>query len=95
MPFQQVIRMALSRYEWCGMSLPANRLTFQPCNFKPRIYVYEMQCDCGLEEVQFIEEGLANETTREMENTIRNVNDGLVNGVVGLALFGDLDLQYH
>ena len=88
MPFQQVIRMALSRYEWCGMSLPANRLTFQPCNFKPRIYVYEMQCDCGLEDVQFIEEGLANETTR-------NNTDGLVNGVVGLALFGDLDLQYH
>ena len=70
------------------MSLPANRLTFQPCNFKPRIYVYEMQCDCGLEDVQFIEEGLANETTR-------NNTDGLVNGVVGLALYGDLDLQYH
>ena len=56
-----------------------------------------MQCDCGLEDVQNITEGLANETTREMENIdmIRNVNDGLVNGVVGLALYGELDLQYH
>jgi len=47
---------------------------------QPRIYVYEMGCDCGLREVQAIADGL---DTEEM----RIEQDGVLFGVVGLGLY--------
>ncbi len=47
---------------------------------QPAIYVYEMECDCGLREVQIMQNGLETESQR-------NVTSGVVNGYVGLATY--------
>ena len=52
-------------------------------DFQPRIYVYEMECGCTLKEVQVVTDGLLNETAR-------NVTDGVINGYAGLDMFTGL-----
>lgn len=78
--------------------MPANLLTFNvgSCNFQPQIFVYEMQCDCGLKIVQNIEDGLPDEDTRAAENTgyIMNASGSLVNGIAGLALYEESAQRY-
>lgn len=49
---------------------------------QPLIYAYEMVCGCGLKEVQAISDGLDDEETRASDNP-----GGVVNGVVGLAIY--------
>ena len=50
---------------------------------QPSIYVYEMECDCTLKEIQVVTDGLLNET-------VRNETDGGVNGYAGLSMFTGL-----
>ena len=50
---------------------------------QPSIYVYEMECDCTLKEVQVVTDGFLNET-------VRNETDGGVNGYAGLSMFTGL-----
>ena len=45
--------------------------------------MYEMECGCTLKEVQVVTDGLLNETAR-------NVTDGVVNGYAGLDMFTGL-----
>ena len=47
---------------------------------QPSIYVYEMECDCTLKEVQVVTDGFLNET-------VRNETDGGVNGYAGLSMY--------
>lgn len=63
---------------------------------QPQIFVYEMQCDCGLKIVQNIEDGLPDEDTRAAENTgyIMNASGSLVNGIAGLALYEESAQRY-
>jgi len=47
---------------------------------QPSIYVYEMECDCTLKEIQVVTDGFLNET-------VRNETDGAVNGYAGLSMY--------
>uniref|UniRef100_A0A6V2LQ40 Uncharacterized protein n=1 Tax=Ditylum brightwellii TaxID=49249 RepID=A0A6V2LQ40_9STRA len=48
---------------------------------QPAIFVYKISSDCGLEKIQEITEGIPTEADRELNSL------GVVNGVVGLAIF--------
>ena len=47
---------------------------------QPSIYVYEMECDCTLKEVQVVKDGFLNEDARLAA-------DGVVNGYAGISMY--------